>query len=104
MSNAYIWSNPFSTLKQVYLLLSILLVAFAPSFAQEDGMEDMALKDSSYLKKKDYAQQYDYENYTNSFPPKKKNMWAIGLQIGSMFVAGDVEPNVWKSGGLGLTV
>lgn len=91
-------------MKQVYLLLAILMISVFPVLAQEDGMEDMALKDSTYIRKKNYPQQYDYENYTNSFPAKKKNMWAIGLQFGSMFVAGDVDPNYWKSGGIGLTV
>jgi hypothetical protein len=50
-------------MKYFYSLLAILMtIPFSSALAQDDGMEDMALKDSTYIRKKNYAQSYNGMN------------------------------------------
>ena len=70
------------------LITALLLLGFTmvslESFSQE-------LQDSTNIKKKDYAQQYDYENYLYPFAPEKKNNWALGISGGYHSLIADIR-------------
>ena len=85
-----------------FLSLLMMNLFFGSSFfAQNLSME---LNDSVNLKKCQYDRQYDYENMLSSFPPKKKNNWAIGIGLGSPMIMGDVKANLLGSYGADLKV
>lgn len=83
----------------VILVLAVILSTV--NVYGQDG-ETLMLKDSTHLRKKDYNEQYDFENYNSAFPPKKKNMWSIGLNGGASFISGDVSSNLGWGAGLNI--
>lgn len=90
-----------------FYIITVLFLSFSFIATAQDDIDpeaDMALEDSTYIKKKNYPQQYDYENNQYPFPAKKKNMWALGVQVGQAWVSGDVRAKKNSSYVLGLTV
>lgn len=71
------------------------------ALAQNPSFE---LKDSSNLSKCSYDQQYDYENFLNAFPPKKKNNWSVGVGVGLPVLLSDIKPLLLKSYGADLKI
>lgn len=71
-------------------------------FAQFEN--EYLLRDSSKLKNKNYDQQYNYENYLEAFPPRKKAKWTIGLHAGIPYIAGDIRPRLLNNIGGGLNI
>ncbi len=70
--------------------------------ATKELKEMTPLKDSLYLKKKDYQRQMDYENNTYAFAPKKKNMWSIGVHGGMPYLIGDIDEKIAYGAGLNI--
>jgi len=70
--------------------------------ATKELKEMTPLKDSLYLKKKDYQRQMDYENNTYAFSPRKKNMWSVGIQLGMPNLIGDVDEKIAYGGGINI--
>ncbi|MEZ4978573.1 MAG: OmpA family protein [Chitinophagales bacterium] len=84
------------------ILLGMICIAGASvALAQEPSFE---LKDSSNLSKCSYDQQYDYENFLDAYPPKKKNNWAVGVGLGLPMLLSDIKPLMLKSYGADLKV
>jgi outer membrane protein OmpA-like peptidoglycan-associated protein len=87
------------------LLLSIIFLSgiccVLPTYAQE-AAQPKPLRDSLYLRKKDYPREADYEQFKYAFPPKKKNMWSLGINGGYSTLIADV--NTKYGWGAGLTL
>jgi OOP family OmpA-OmpF porin len=87
-----------------FLVSLIFLLSIGLLHAQESKSltETQPLKDSLYLKKKDYQKQLDFENFKYAFPAKKKNMWVLGVNGGYACVLGDVATKFGWGAGLTL--
>lgn len=90
-------------MKKVYLPLIVFVLSVSNLFAQS-GNDSSAvsnykpilpvyrdvLGDSTVISKKKQQQQLDFEKGIYSFPPKPKNKWEVGLNVGGLFISGDV--------------
>jgi hypothetical protein len=84
--------------KYSFLLGLIMLVCTSSAFAQ-----DNVWSDSSYYQSSKLPQYNEFMNNLYSFPPKPRNMWEVGLKVGSPTIMGDV-PAIFPTFGFGAHV
>ena len=83
------------------LLLGIFMFLFTGVFAQSGSGYDVY--DSSVISAKKMPQQNEFWNNTYSFPAKPRNMWEIGVSVGTFMISGDV-PIKFPTFGFGVHV
>lgn len=76
------------------LLVVIFLIGGGAAFAQETDSTKTKypVKDGDNLSEKQKMRQWSYESYNSEFPAKRQNKWAVGVQLGTGFLTGDVAP------------
>lgn len=85
--------------KYSFLLGLIVLVCSSSAFAQETTV----WSDSSYYQSSKLPQYNEFMNNLYSFPPKPRNMWEVGVKVGSPTIQGDV-PAIFPTFGFGAHV
>jgi hypothetical protein len=85
--------------KYSFLLGLIVLVCSSSAFAQETTV----WSDSSFYQSSKLPQYNEFMNNLYSFPPKPRNMWEVGVKVGSPTIMGDV-PAVFPTFGFGAHV
>jgi len=77
-----------ATKKYSFLLGLITLICSTSVFAQE-----AVWSDSSYYQSGKLPQYNEFMNNLYAFPPKPRNMWEVGVKLGSPMVGGDIPSN-----------
>ncbi len=80
------------TSKKYKLILGLLTLMTTASFAQTEG--GYSVFDSSVISAKAMPQQNEFWNNTYNFPAKPRNMWEVGVSLGSIAVSGDVSARI----------
>lgn len=91
-----------------YLLVAGVcsVLALQPAFAQEQNSgRDMTYRgvsydalDTAYIPNSRMEQQMQYLNYEYAFPAKPRNMWEIGVNVGTANIFGDVpSKSLWNA-------
>jgi len=88
-----------ATKKYSFLLGLITLICSTSVFAQESSV----WSDSSYYQSGKLPQYNEFMNNLYAFPPKPRNMWEVGVKLGTPVVGGDVPSN-YPGFGFGLHV
>jgi hypothetical protein len=91
-------TNIMASKKYSFLLGLIVLVCSSSAIAQ-----DNVWSDSSYYQSSKLPQYNEFMNNLYSFPPKPRNMWEVGLKVGSPTIMGDV-PAIFPTFGFGAHV
>jgi len=86
-----------ATKKYSFLLGLIALICSTSVFAQESSV----WSDSSYYQSGKLPQYNEFMNNLYAFPPKPRNMWEVGVKLGTPVIAGDVPGN-YPGFGFGL--
>lgn len=86
-----------TNLKTNLLLLCCLLLGASFSDLHAQG-ERYQLKDSVHVRDRNNMRQWYFENDMSAFPAPRKDRWSIGIQGGTSFISGDVDPKL----GLGM--
>ena len=78
--------------KKYNLLLTLFLVLAIGTYAQTPSGSGYDIYDSTVIRKKDMPQQNEFlnNNPSQNFPAKPRNMWEVGVSVGSFNVIGDV--------------
>jgi len=84
--------------KYSFLLGLIVLVCSSSASAQ-----DNVWSDSSYYQSSKLPQYNEFMNNLYAFPPKPRNMWEVGVKVGSPTIMGDV-PAIFPTFGFGAHV
>ncbi len=81
--------------KNPFLLGLVLLIAVSASG------QDKVWADSSYYQASKLPQYNEFVNNLYAFPPKPRNMWEVGVKVGSPTIEGDVS-SIFPSFGWGV--
>src|SRR5665647_2591920 len=80
------------TSKKYKLILGLIILMTSSTFAQMGT--SYSVSDSSVVPSKRMPQQNEFWNNTYNFPAKPRNMVEVGVSIGNIAVAGDVDAKI----------
>ena len=82
------------TSKKYQLILGLITLITSTTFAQMGTGSGYSIYDSSVIPAKRLPQQNEFWNNTYNFPAKPRNMVEVGVSIGNIAIAGDVDARI----------
>jgi OmpA-OmpF porin, OOP family len=76
--------------KKYSFLLGLIILTCTTSVS---GQDTNVWSDSSYYQSSKLPQYNEFMNNLYAFPPKPRNMWEVGLKVGTPTIIGDVPAN-----------
>lgn len=87
--------------KKYHFLLGLVLLIAASATGQDKVWQDKVWTDSSYYPASKLPQFNEFTNHLYYFPPRPRNMWEVGVKVGSPSIEGDVA-SVFPAFGWGV--
>jgi outer membrane protein OmpA-like peptidoglycan-associated protein len=84
--------------KKYSLLTGILCLLASYGFSQTTTGTGYDVADSSVIPSKSMPQHTEFMNGTYNYPAKPRNMWEVGVKVGSFTVNGDVASKMFSPG------